>query len=108
EPGVVSRQQVHRGEARPLTVRDEQFVRLLRLDPPPAQVGEQLDEAEIARETAFEAAEALEADDADRPRAEAAFAAEPECGRVGRHAAQPLEVERPAEADQRAGAARAE
>ena len=50
------------------------------------------------------AAEPLEADDADRPRAEAALALQPRRDRVGRLRLQPLEVERAAEPDERRGA----
>jgi hypothetical protein len=100
EPGGVSRQEIHAREPGPLAVRDEQLVRLLRLDPAPAHRGHELHEAEVAREAALEAPETLEADHADRPRPEAALALEAPRRRIGRDAAQTLEVERSAEADE--------
>ena len=84
EPGAIARQEVHAREPGPLLVRREQRVRLLRLDPAAPQRGGELDEAEIAREPALVAAEPLEADDADRPRPEAALALQPSRDRVGR------------------------
>jgi hypothetical protein len=74
---VVSRQQVHAGEAGPLAVRLEERVRLLGLDPASPELGGELHEAEVAREPALVAAEAFQADDADRPRPEPALSFEP-------------------------------
>ena len=108
ESGVVSRQEVHAREPGPLAVGLEQDVRLLGLDVPSPERGGQLDEPEVAREPALVAAEALEADDAGRPGAEAALALEPPCRDVGRERLQRLEVAAAAEADERGAAARAE
>ena len=59
----------------------EQLVGLLGLDPSAAERRGELHEAEVAGEPALVAAEALEADDADRPRPEAALALEPRARR---------------------------
>src|SRR3954470_24887884 len=74
ESGGGPRQEVHAREPRPLLVRLEQDIRLLRLDVPPPQGSGELDEAEIPRQAALVAAESLEADDARRPRAEPTLA----------------------------------
>src|SRR5436190_10988183 len=87
-------------EAGPLAVRLEQLGRLPGLDPPAAHRRDQLHEPEVAHEPALVTAEALEADDADRPRAEPRLAHEPRGGCVGRHSAQTLELQRAAEADE--------
>ena len=75
-------------------------------DRPAAQRPEELHEPEVADEPVVEAAEPLEADDADRPRPEPALAFEPRGDHRCRDAAQPLELERAAQPDER-GAARA-
>ena len=77
ESGRVSRQQVHAREPGPLAVGLEQGVGLLGLDAPSPELRGELDEPEVAREPALVAAEALEADDAGRPRPEPALALEP-------------------------------
>src|SRR5439155_11160837 len=92
EPGAVARQQVDAREARPLLVGSEQLVRLLGLDPPAPERRRELDQAEVACEPVLVAAEALEADDADRPRAETALALQPAGGRLGRKPLQLLEL----------------
>src|SRR5947208_1867308 len=107
EPGLVARQQVDAGEARPLLVGGEQLVRLLGLDPPPPERRGELDEPEVARESPLVAAEPLEADDADRPRPEAPLALESAGHGVGREVLELLELERATEADERRAAARA-
>src|SRR5579884_4412403 len=108
ESRVVARQQVDAREAGPFAVRREQLVGLLGLDAAPPELGAQLHQPEVACEPALVAAEALEADDADRPRAEPALAAEPLRDDVARHVLQLLELERAAEADERGAAACAE
>ena len=70
-------EEVDARESRPLAVRLEQLGRLPPLDPAAAHRAQQLHEAEVALEAAVEAAESLEADDAERPRAETALAEEP-------------------------------
>src|SRR5438034_1611665 len=108
EPGVVARQEVDAREPRPLLVGREQLVRLLGLDPAAPERRGELDEAEVAREPVLVASETLEADDADRPRAETAFALQAPCCRVGREPFQLLELDRAAEADERGTPACAE
>src|ERR1700722_19057028 len=108
ESGVVSRQQVHAREPGPLAVGLEQHVALLGPDGPPGERRGELDEAEIAGEPALAAAEPLDADDADRPRADAALTQQARGAPLGRLAAQRLEVERAAEPDERRAAAGAE
>src|SRR4051794_10880451 len=105
---VMPRQQVHAREPGPLAVRLEQLVRLLGLDPSPAERRHQLGEPEVAREAALEPSEPLEADDADRPRAETALALEPPRDDIRRQGFKRLEVERAADADERRAAPRAE
>src|SRR5581483_7182038 len=108
EAGPVARQQVHAREPRPLAVGGEQRVGLLRLDAPAPERGRELHEAEVAREAALVAPEPLQADDADRPRPQAGLAREPRGRGVGRQLLQPLELDRPAEPDERRGPAGAE
>src|SRR5436190_5677551 len=101
-------QEIDAGEAGPLAVRLDQLGRLPRLDPPAAHRREQLHEPEVADEPALVPAEALEADDADRPRADPRLAREPRgCG-VRRHSAQTFELKRAAETDEGAGPRAAE
>src|SRR5439155_24343344 len=91
EAGAVARQQVDAREARPLLVGSEQLVRLLRLDPPAPKRCRALDQAEVACEPVLVAAEALEADDPHRPRAETALALQPARSCFRREALQLLE-----------------
>src|SRR5581483_11678281 len=86
----------------------EQLVRLLGLGTAAPQRGHELDEPQVAGEPALVAPEPVQADDADRPRAEPRLAEQPPCHRVGGLPPQALEVERAAEADERRGAARAQ
>src|SRR6266496_3916333 len=74
QPESESREQIDAREPRPAAVRLQQLRRLPRLDPPPAQRRAELDKPQVAFEPALEASEALDADDADRPRAEPTFA----------------------------------
>src|SRR5262245_45326420 len=108
EPGPIGRQQVHAREPGPLLVRCEQHVRFLGLDATPPERGRELDEAEVARQSALVAPEPLEADDAHRPGAEAALAQQAASDRLGRVRSERLEVERAAEADERGAPPRAE
>src|SRR6185437_8077402 len=80
-------------EAGPLAVRLEQLRRLPALHGAAAQRAQELDEPEVADEPVLEAAEPLEADDARRPRAEAALALDPADDHVGRQVVEPLELE---------------
>src|SRR4051812_33791714 len=77
ESGAITRQEVHTREPGPLAVRRQQHVGLLGLDVPTPQGGGELHEPEVARQPPLVAAEAFEADDADRPRSEAALAEQP-------------------------------
>ena len=71
----------------PLVVGLEQLSRLPALDPAAPHGGQELHEAEVGNEPPVVAAEALEEDDADRPRSETALAREAiGCG-VARHVA---------------------
>ena len=72
----------------------------------PRSARRQLDEAEVADEPVVVAAEPFEADDADRPRPEAALALEPRRDGGGRDVVQPLELDRAADPHER-GARRA-
>src|SRR5215218_6724804 len=94
-----TRQQVDARQSCPLLVRSEQLGRLLGFDPPATNGRAKLEQAEVADEPVLGAPEPLQADDADRPRADAALPAEPGHDAVRRHVAEPFEVERPAEAD---------
>src|SRR4051794_30394854 len=105
---LIPRQEVDAREACPLSVRREQGVGLLRLDPAAPERARQLDEAEIPRQPALVAAEALETDDAGGPRAEPALALEPARDGLGGHPLQRLEVERAAEPHERRPAPGAE
>src|SRR5207248_4766707 len=98
-------QQVDAGEPGPFAVGLEQLRRLPALDPAPAQRGEQLDESEVADEAVLAATQALEADDARRPRAESTLAHEARDDGFGGEAAQPLRIEGAAEPDERRGLA---
>src|SRR6188768_2963411 len=77
ESGAIARQEIHTREPGPLAVRRQQHVGLLGLDTASPKCGGELHEPEVAREPALVAAEAFEADDADRPRPDAAFAEQP-------------------------------
>src|SRR5581483_1349255 len=66
EPG----EEVHAREPAPFAVRREQLVRLLGLDPPAPERRGELRKPEIALQPVLVSAEALQADDAERPRAE--------------------------------------
>src|SRR5207248_4714315 len=83
-------------------------VRLLGFDVPAPERGGQLHEAEVAGEAVLVAAKSLQADDADRPRAEPSLALQPACRCLSRQALQLLELERAAETHQRGAAPRAE
>ena len=63
-------------EPLPLPVRREQLRGLARLRPAAPERGQELDEREVVDEPGVVAAEALQRDDADRPRADTALAAE--------------------------------
>src|SRR5206468_1897573 len=102
------RQQVHAREPAPLAVGGEQDVGLLGLDPAAPEGRRELCQPEVAVEPVLVAPEALEADDAERPRPEAALAGQPGDDGVRRLLLQPLEVERPADTDERPGLAGAE
>src|SRR5262245_61976010 len=108
ESGAIARQEVDARQPGPFLVRSEQRIGLLGLDPAPPERGGELDEPEVAREPALVAAEAVQADDADGPRPEAALAEQPGGDRLGRVRLQRLEVEAAAEADECRAAARAE
>src|SRR4051795_89141 len=73
QPGAVGVEQVHARETGPLAVGLEQLGRLPALDPAAAQRGAELHEPEVGDEAAVVAAEALQEDDAHRPRAEPAL-----------------------------------
>src|SRR3954447_18797427 len=68
----------------------------------------ELDEPEVACEPALVAAEAFEADDAERPWPEPALAQQPRGDRIGRVPLERLEVERAREPDERRAAGGAE
>src|SRR5438132_1763892 len=106
QPAAEPGQQVDARQAGPLAVRRQQLCRLLRFDPTAAQGGAELDQTEIADGASLVAAESLERDDADRPRAESAFASKSCSGCLERDVPQPLEVERAAEPHQSCAAAR--
>src|SRR5204863_616921 len=101
-------EQIHARNPRPLTVRLEQLGRLPAFDRPAAQRAQQLDEAEVADEAVVVTAEAFEADDADRPRPEAALAPEPRCDDAAFDVVETFELDRAAEPDERGPAARVE
>lgn len=98
------RHQVDAGQSLPLTVRREQLGRLPPLHPATPEGGAQLHEGEVADEPELGPAKALEADDAHRPRSETPLALEAPGGRRRREILQTLEVERPAESNERRGA----
>ena len=99
-------QQVDARETLPLLVGLEQRRRLVRLDPAAPQRLAELEQAEVADEAALVAAEPLERDHADGPRADAALAQQPRCDCIDRQRLQPLEIERAAHPDERGAAAR--
>src|SRR5581483_11457399 len=101
-------EEVHAREPGPLAVRVEELVRLLGLNEAAPERRGELREPEIPLQAVLVAAETFEADDAKRPGAEAALAPEPCDDRGGRLSLQPLQVERAAQADECAGAPRAE
>src|SRR6185437_4835841 len=84
QPAPEAHEQVDAREAGPLAVALQQRRRLLGLDPAPLERAEQLDQPEVADQAALAPAEAFEADDAHRPRAEPALAQKARCDRVGR------------------------
>ena len=106
EPALEPLQQEDAREPLPLGVRGEELRGLARLGPASAERREELDEAEVVHEPRVVAAEPLERDDPDRPRADAALATEPR-ERVG-SPSQPLEVDRAREPRQGRGSARCE
>src|SRR2546423_8851747 len=83
QPTGEAGEEVHARESRPLLVRLEELGRLGRLDPPPLESRDELDQAEVADEPALGPAESLQADDADRPWSDPALAQEPAGGAVG-------------------------
>ena len=87
EAACPARQQVHRCQPRPLAVRREQLLRLPTLHAPAAERAEQLHEPEVADEAVIPAAEPLQRDDAERPRAEPALAEQPRRDVRRRHVA---------------------
>src|SRR5205085_2091594 len=89
------REEVDAREPGPLAVRLEQRRRLLGLDPTLFERTEQLDQPQVADEPALGPPEALEADDAHRPRPEPALTPEPGRHRVHRHAERPQPLEPP-------------
>ena len=82
------------GEALPLLVRLEERRRLPPLGPATGERRVELDEREVADEAVVVAAEPLERDHADRPRADPALAGEALEHDRCRMVAEPLEVER--------------
>src|SRR5262245_23954136 len=97
--------QVEAREAGPLAVRREELRRLVAFDPPAPESRHELDQGQVADETALVTAEPFEADDACRPRAEPALPLD-ELGRLrGRQVVQALEVDRATDPDERGGAA---
>ena len=102
QPAAPPGEQVRTGKALPFAVRDEELRRLGGLDPASAQGGHQLDQAEIADQPVVPTAEAGEDDDATGPWTDRALTPQPRGHRGRRHVAQALEVQRPAEADERA------
>ena len=93
-------EEIDAGEAGPLAVRLEQLGRLPRLHClPPAERSHELDQPEISDKPVLEAAEPLEADDASRPRTQAALARDPAHDNIGWQVVEPLELEAAAEPD---------
>ena len=86
---------------RPFLVPGEDPRRVLGLDPPALDRRADLQQPEVADDSAVEAAEALRPHDADRVRADPALLLQPRGGRVRWKPAQPLGVERAADADER-------
>src|SRR6266545_1711285 len=105
ESAAVAGQHVHARQPGPLAVGLEQLGRLPALHPAAAHGRQELDQTEVAHEPALVAAEPLQTDDACRPGAEPALLLEPARDRLGGQVAQPFEVERSAEADERGGPA---
>src|SRR5580765_1389265 len=101
-------QHVDAREPGPLAVGLEELGGLPRLDPAALQRRLELDEPEIGDEPAVVAPEPFEGDHADRPWAQPALAQQPLWRSVSGKRAQPLEVERPADADERRAAAHAQ
>src|SRR5581483_8730044 len=108
QPAAEAGEKVDARDTGELAVRLEQLRRLPALDRAPADRAQELDETEVADEAVIPAAEALEADDADRPRPEPPLPLEPSHDRVRRPVVQSLELDRAAEADECCGAARVE
>ena len=109
EPRRRTRASGRRPPARPTPRRARSSSgRLVDLDPAAPERRAELDEAEVADEPVAEAPEPFERDHAERPRAEPALAQQPRLDRLDRSAAQPLEVERAADADERRGPVRRE
>src|SRR3954465_220461 len=108
QPGAVGVEQVHARETGPLAVGLEQLGRLPTLDPTATQRGAELHEPEVGDEPAVVAAEALQEDDPYRPRPEPALSQQPVGGGIAWPVAQPLQLDRAADADERGAAAHAE
>src|SRR4051812_13315121 len=69
----VAGEQVDTREPGPFAIRLQQLGGLPTLDAPAAHRSQQLDQAQVALEASLEPAQALQADDADRPGSEAAL-----------------------------------
>src|SRR5262245_34202583 len=96
-----ARHHVHAREAGPLAVAGKDPRRVLGLDPAALDRRADLEQPEVADDTAVVAAEPLRPDEADRVGTDAALALEPGGGRVGGQAPETLRVERATDADQR-------
>src|SRR6266542_898337 len=77
QPARKAGKQIGARESGPLAVRCEQLGGLPAVDRSPAERAQQLHEPEVADKSVVVPAEPFEADDADRPRAEAALAGAP-------------------------------
>src|SRR2546423_14706051 len=67
QPTGEAGEEVHARESRPLLVRLEELGRPGRLDPPPLESRDELDQAEVPDEPALGPAGSPQADDPDRP-----------------------------------------
>lgn len=92
------------GEALPLAVGSKELCCLGGVGPPSAQRGEQLPQPEVADEPDVVAAEPVERDDADAPRADPSDPGQPTLDDRRLHSAQRLEVDLPHEPSERGGA----
>ena len=99
EPG----QEVRACEALPLAVRGQELRGVRRLGRAAEECGAELDQPKVADQPELVVSEPLKPDDAARPRAEPALPLEP-LGDLARvQFAQPLELDRPAQTDDRRG-----